>query len=125
MMWRKFLMVGMVLALSMIFLTASSWATCEQQDLEGTWPVLVCGSVDCFGDHCLERCQLQVDANGLIQDTGAIMETGCGDWAITGGELTWSSGCMIRGYIETSNGTLNVSNGTIFEDKLVIGVSEE
>ena len=53
------------------------------------------------------------------------METRCGSWTITGGQLTISSGCVIQGTIETSNGTLYVHNGAILDDKLVLGTAQE
>ena len=121
---RKLLMIAVALALSMIFSTAS-WATCEQQDLEGTWAVLVGGPEQCFGEHCSERCQLQIDSNGFITNTGASMETLCGARTITGGQLIMFSGCGIQGTIETSSGLLYVEHGEIVDDKLILGVSEE
>ena len=116
MMRQKFLMIGMVLALSMIFSTASTWATtCDQQDLVGLWAVLVGGPPECFGEHCSERCQLQIDSNGFITNTGASIETLCGTRTITGGQFIMFSGCVIQGPIETSSGPLYVENGEIFE----------
>lgn len=125
MMRRQLLMIAMALALSMILSTGSTWAICEQQDLQGTWAVLVGGPEQCFGEHCSERCQLQIDSDGFITNTGATMETLCGARSITGGQLLMFSDCGIRGTIETSSGPLYVEHGEIVEDKLILGVSEE
>ena len=122
---RRCLIVSMVLVCSMIVFSGSVWADCQQQDLEGTWPALVCGPEACFGDNCLQRCQVQLDADGVIVSTGATIDTECGSWTITGGQLLMFSGCVIQGTVETSNGTLYVYNGAIRDDKLILGVSQE
>ena len=136
MMWRKSLIVGMVFVFSMILSIPSMWADdgdegsisfvpCEQVDLQGTWSVRV-GAKDEFGNHlCWESCSLTVDALGVVEAAGTYE-----DWSqvtsdITGGELTISSGCVIEGTIETSNGTVNVATGAIVDNELVLGRAEE
>jgi len=127
-MWQKIIIIGVLFIAAMAPATASTWESnwvpCEQVALEGTWPVVVCGPADCFGENCLDQCELQIDAYGTIQNTGAQLNTLCGIWAITGGTLNISSGCVIQGEIETSAGTLSVQNGAILENELVLGLTE-
>jgi hypothetical protein len=124
MMWQKVVMIGIVVAFSVVPLTASSWVSCEQQDLEGTWDVSACGDTDCFGDHCLDCSQLQIGSDGIIQNTGATIETRCGTLTVTSGQLTLSSDCVITGTIETSSRTLFVDTGAIVGNDLSLKVSE-
>ena len=135
MMWRKCFIISMVFVFGMILLTPSTWADeeleedegfipCAQVDLEGTWNSKV-GAVDEFGNHlCWENCNLTVDALGVVEAAGTYEDCSQVTSDITGGELTISSGCVIEGTIETSNGTVNVATGAIVDDELVLGRAE-
>ena len=126
-MWRRFLIIGMVFAFGLI-LSQPTWAfdgideefvPCAQADLEGTWSVEV-GVKDEFGSHvCWEVCDLTISSTGAVQQGGTY--TDCLDVSseVTGGQLTLSYGCVIEGYIETSNGTVTIGTGgvVVIEDE--------
>ena len=136
MMWRKLFIIGVVFVFGMILLTPCTWADeefeedegfipCEQVDLKGTWSAKV-GAVDEFGNHlCWEACSVTVDALGVVEASGTYEDCSQVTSDITGGQLTISSGCIIEGYIETSNGTVYVATGAIVDNKLVLGRAEE
>ena len=130
MMWRTCLIVGVLLAL--VSTAGSAWAfggasPCQQSELQGTWDIHIgVGGTDCPGDYSLEGLQVQIDANGMIQATGATLQSRCGSQTVTGGQLTLLSTCVIEGSIETSAGTLNVERGgTAGEGKLVLDTAQE
>jgi hypothetical protein len=121
-------MIVTVLALSTIFLGSSAWAedvmSCEQSDLAGTWSVRV-GAEDEFGDHlCWEPCDLIIDSAGFIEQAGTYIDCLEVTSDITGGQLTLSSGCVIEGYIETSNSTVYILTGAIINDELALGKTQ-
>jgi hypothetical protein len=102
-----------------------SFVPCEQVDLQGTWSVRV-GAKDEFGNHlCWESCSLTVDALGIVEASGTYEDCSEVTSDIAGGELTISSGCVIEGTIETSNGTVNVATGAIVGNELVLGRAGE
>jgi hypothetical protein len=113
-----------VFCVSLAILPVSTWAICEQFDLQGTWTAQVWGEV--YSDaQCWDQCTLTIGPDGIIEAQGAY-DTCLGESSeIYGGELTISSGCVIGGYIETSNGTIYVDNGAILENGLVLGAAEE
>jgi hypothetical protein len=127
-MQQRFLMAITVFICSIIFVGASTWAaeesvpmSCEQSDLAGTWSVRV-GAKDEFGDHlCWESCDLIIDSAGIIEQAGTFID--CLEVAsdITGGQLTLFSDCVIEGYIETSNSTVYILTGAIFDNELALG----
>jgi hypothetical protein len=120
-MWRRVLTIGMVFAFGLI-LSQLTWAfdgidedfvPCAQSDLEGTWSVEV-GVKDEFGNHvCWEVCNLTIGPNGAVEQGGTYIDCLDVSSEITGGQLTLSYGCVIEGYIETSNGTVNIGTGGI------------
>ena len=120
-MWRRLLIVGMVFVFGLIVVQPTSafdgideeFVPCAQADLEGTWRVEV-GVKDEFGNHvCWEVCNLTISSTGAVQQGGTYID--CLDVSsdVTGGQLTLSYGCVIQGYIETSNGTVNIGTGGI------------
>ena len=117
MMWRKFLVISMVLAFGMILLTAPTWATCEQEDLEGAWDVRI-GATDEFGDPCWENANLTIGSGGIVEGGTYLDCISRTSLQVTGGSLTISSeSCEIEGYIETSSGTVDVHSGAIVGDQ--------
>ena len=126
---QKLSTVVLLLAFSLMPLTVSAWISSfpayDQQDLEGSWDVLVCSETACFGDHCLSCSQLIIGPDGIVADTGAFISTLCGDWSITGGLLTLGEDCTITGTLETSNGTLYVETGAIIGNELCLKASEQ
>ena len=135
-MWRKLLIISMVLVFGMILLSPCSWADeefeedegfipCEQVDLAGTWNSKV-GAMDEYGNHlCWEPCSLTIDATGAVEASGTYQDCSQVSSDIIGGSLTISSGCVIEGTIETSNGTINVVTGAILDNKLVLGRTQQ
>lgn len=120
-MWRRCLIVYLFLACSLILLSSWTWATaCEQQDLQGTWTAEVWGG-DYLDGQCWDQCTLTVGADGIIEGVGTYDKCLGESSQITGGQLTISSGCVIEGYIDTSNGTLYIDNGAMLDDSLVLG----
>lgn len=125
MMWRKFLIISVVLALSMVLLTQPGWAICEQQDLEGNWTVRV-GTPDGFGRHwCWADCNMTISSGGIIEQGGTHIDCLGVSSEITGGQLTISLDCGIEGTIITSNGTLSIATGAIVGDEIVLGMDED
>lgn len=145
-MWRKFLIVGLVLGISMIFLSAPTWAEemideplppkdsladqdeeiftpCEQVDLEGKWKGLAARSDEEFRNHLgWDDFKVEVEADGTIVD-GKYKGFDKVKSDITGGILTLSSDCRITGYILTSDGErLDVRTGSIRRDRLEVVV---
>jgi len=136
-MWRKCFTISIVFVFAMsLAVIPSTWAAegdegptsfvpCEQADLQGTWSVRV-GAKDESGNHlCWEPCTLSVDAAGVIHPNGSYEDCWGVVSDITGGALTLSSGCVIDGYIETSNGTVNVLTGALVENELVLGKAQD
>ena len=75
-----------------------------------------------FGNHvCWEVCNLTISATGAVEQGGTY--TDCLDVSsdVTGGQLTLAHGCVIQGYIDTSNGTVAIVTGGV----VVIDEEEE
>ena len=137
-MWRRVLIIGMVFVFGLILVQPTGafdgideeFLPCEQADLEGTWNVEV-GAVDEFGSHtCWEPCNLTISATGSIEQGGTYNDCSGVSSDITGGQLTLSYGCVIEGYIETSNGTVTIGTGGVVviddeEDELCLLRSPE
>jgi hypothetical protein len=120
-MWRRFLIIGMVFAFGLIIAQPTwtfdgideAFVPCDQADLEGTWSVEV-GVKDEFGNHvCWEVCNLTISSTGAVQQGGTYIDCLDVSSEVTGGQLTLSHGCVIEGYIETSNGTVYIDTGGI------------
>ena len=126
-MWRIFWIIVMVFALSLGPSQMPAGAGCEQAELEGTWSIDVdFSATNCLGDYSLHCFQVQIDANGVIQNTGATILSDCESWTITGGQLNLLPTCVIEGYIQTSRGTLSVERGgTNGENTLVLATPPE
>ncbi len=122
MMYRGSLIISVAL-LSIILLTQVTFAVCVQEDIQGVWSAQV-GAIDEFGETCWESCNLTIGSGGIIEAGGTY--TDCLDQAseITGGGLNISSGCVIEGMINTSNGTVNIYTGAIVGDQLVLGTGQ-
>jgi hypothetical protein len=120
-MWGRFLIIGMVFAFG-LSLSQSTWAfdgideefvPCAQADLEGTWSVEV-GVKDEFGNHvCWEVCNLMISSTGAVQPGGTYIDCLEVSSEVTGGQLSLSYGCVVEGYIETSNGTVTIDTGGV------------
>ena len=124
MMRRRCLIIGMAFAFGMILLAPSAWATCEQQDLEGTWNVEVWGGA-LPGGQCWDKCTLTISSGGNIQQAGTYIDCLGVSSQITGGYLTISSNCLIEGEIYTTNGTLYISSGAMTgQDSLCLGTEQ-
>jgi hypothetical protein len=127
-MWRKFLIIGLVFVFGLI-LAPPTWAfdgideefvPCEQADLQGTWNVEV-GAVDEFGNHtCWEPCNLTISATGSIEQGGTYTDCAGVSSIVTGGQLSLSYGCIVEGYIVTSNGTVYIDSGGIMGGELCL-----
>lgn len=116
-MWRRLLTVGALslLLTSGVFITMAfaelNWTPCEQWQLEGTWDVFIAtDGVNCPGESAMTCEQLQVDANGWILNS-PVLQSQCGQQVITGGQLLFTPGCVVEGYIETASGLINVERG--------------
>jgi hypothetical protein len=149
MIWRKLLIVGLVLGFSMIFGAASAWADeemvdeplppkdslageecftptpCEQADLEGVWTGRAARSNENFRRHrCWDRFKIKVRSDGKI--VRGIYNPCDGERTeITRGKLIISPRCIIRGRIATDDGDLYVvRNGGIRGDRLELIIGE-
>ena len=122
-MQRKSSMVSLVLAISLIVLPVSTWAMCEQADLEGTWSTQVWGGCP-SGTQCWDQCTLTIGSDGSIQAVGTYIDCSGVTSNITGGQLTVYPGGRIQGTIVTSDGTLEVGPGGIVGDQLVLGTDQ-
>ena len=120
-MWRRVLIMGMVFVFGLALVPPTGafdgideeFVPCAQADLEGTWNVEV-GVKDEFGNHvCWEVCNLTIGANGAVAQGGTYID--CLDVSsdVTGGQLILSYGCVIEGYVETSNGTVTIGTGGV------------
>jgi hypothetical protein len=125
-MLRKLLVVGSLLvafgmAPSPVGSWVTNWTPCQQSELAGTWHIYVAAAAQqCPGDYSLECRMVEINSTGVIQNTGATIESGCETWTITGGQLTLTAGCIVEGSIETSKGTLYVERGGFHEDGALI-----
>ena len=122
-MQRKYLMVSLVLTISFILLPVSTWALCEQADLEGTWNTEVWGGCP-SGTQCWDQCTLTIGADGSIQAIGTNIDCFGVSSDILGGQLTVYPGGRIEGTIVTSSGSLQVGPGGIIGDRLVLGTDQ-
>jgi hypothetical protein len=152
MMWRKLLIVGLVLGISTIFLSASAWAgikaeemvdeplppkdslageesftptPCVQADLEGKWEGRAAISDEARRNH-LGWCdfEVEVDASGAIVE-GKYEGLDKDKFEITGGELILSDDCTITGRITSDDGDLYVvRNGGIRGDRMEVIIGE-
>jgi hypothetical protein len=113
-MLRRILIMSMVLVFST---GVTAWATCDQQELEGTWDLRI-GATGEFDEPCWERASLTIGPNGVVQG-GTYTNCISGESAdITGGSLTFSSGtCVIEGFLTTPSETVNLHSGAIVGDK--------
>ena len=120
-MWRRFLIIGMVFTFGLILAQRTlafdgideEFVPCAQADLEGAWSVEV-GVKDEFGNHvCWEVCNLTIGANGAVEQGGTYIDCLDVSSEVTGGQFTLSYGCVIEGYIETSNGTVYIDTGGV------------
>lgn len=123
---RKWLVVLSILVLCAIPLVAFSWEssdiTCQVQDLEGTWAAKVWGG-DGPDGQCWDQCDLTVDASGSIV-SGSYVDCLGAPSTVIGGQLSISSGCVIEGVIETDTGSVDVANGGIIDDTMVLGLAQ-
>ena len=120
-MCRRFLILGMVFDFGLI-LAHPTWAfdgidedfvPCDQAGLEGTWSVEV-GVKDEFVNHvCWEVCNVTISSTGAVQQGGTYIDCSAVSSDVTGGQLNLSYGCVIQGYIETSNGTVYIDTGGV------------
>ena len=123
-MGRRCLMTAMVFCVSLALLPAPTWATCEQADLEGTWNTRLWRGVF-QGKQCWNSYTLTIGPDGTITK-GKHLEDCLDDkkYKITGGQLFISSGCIVEGTLETSDGTLYIERGGIAGDELVLDRAE-
>ncbi len=122
-MWRKSLIVALLLAFSVMLLSGPAWTACP--DLEGTWSAEIWAG-DPSGTQYWDQCVLMtVDSGGFIQAGGTYFTTRTGETSdVTGGQLTMNANCEIEGTIETSDGTVYVEHGAVAGDRLFLGVPE-
>ena len=119
-MWHKSLTILVVLFSTLMLFPGSSWALCDQADLEGTWDVEVWGGCP-SGTQCWDQCTLTIASDGSIQAAGTYTDCFGATSNITGGQLAVYPGCEIQGTIITSNGTTEVGPGGFIGEKLVLG----
>jgi len=123
---RKWLAVLLVLLLCGTPLVAFTWTsdsvTCQVQDLAGTWAAEVWGGEGPDG-QCWDQCELTVDADGIVL-AGTYVDCLGSASNVIGGQLTISPGCVIEGVLETDNGPVEVANGGIIEDVMVLGPAQ-
>lgn len=95
---------------------------CPQTELQGTWDIAISVSDEgCPGDYSMKCRKVQIDADGAIQSTGAVIKNMCGSATVIGGQLTMSSECIIDGWIETTAGTFyGERGGFLGKGKIVI-----
>lgn len=113
---RKLLMISWVLACSLILVSGSAWATC--QDLEGTWNAEVWAGGAAGTQHWEQCTGLTIAPGGNITPGGTYTDALGDTLNITGGELSVNTECEIAGTIETSDGTISVERGSIGENGL-------
>jgi hypothetical protein len=152
-MWRKFLIVGLVLGISMIFLSAPAapaWAEemideplpvpledrlpdeerftpCEQVDLEGVWTGRAARSDENSRHVCWDRFKVEVASDGTIV-RGVYNRCDGERSLIARGMLVVSPRCIIRGRLATTDRDLYVvRNGGIRGDRLelIVGSGPE
>ena len=123
-MWRRCLRIAMVFCVSLALLTSSSWAACDQADLEGTWSVEVWGGSS-GGINCWDLCTLTVGADGALASGGTYTDCYGVDSNVTGGQLTMLPNCLIQGTIVTSTTTIDIGPGAITgEGQLCLGTDQ-
>ena len=121
---HKSLIISLVLAFALALLSVSSWAACDQADLEGTWSVEVWGGSS-GGVNCWNLCTLTVGADGAIASGGTYTDCYGVDSDVTGGQLTMLPNCLIQGTIVTSTTTINVGPGAITgQGQLCLGTDQ-
>jgi hypothetical protein len=123
-MFRK----GIVVLVVLLFVAATgiafAWVTQTcQQSIEGTWDAEIWNG-EITGEQCWDQCDLTVASDGSILAVGSYADCGGQNYAITGGQLTISAGCVIEGVIETDGGPVDVANGGIIEDKMYFGLAQ-
>ena len=121
-MWRRVVVTGMAFSLTMILFSASAWAICVQEDLEGTWSARV-STRNSEEKQCFEACTIQIGPDGMIEKAGKYVTDDAESAEIVGGKLTITSGCVIEGMIETSKRTIYIDRGGIVDNELVLGES--
>ena len=116
---QKSLIVSFAVALIMIVIAAPAWAECVQQDLTGKWSVKVCrGSL--LGEPCWDDLTLFIDSDGVIKK-GSFSNCQSQKGKVVGGQLTVSSGCGIKGMIQTDMEIVLVERGGFVDGTLVSG----
>ena len=122
-MCRRCLVIGIVAFFSLALLPVSTWANCEQADLEGTWNVEVWGGCP-SGTQCWDQCTLTIGADGTVAAVGTYIDCFGVSCQVTGGQLTLYPDCSIEGAIVTSSGTTQVGPGAIVADQLILGTEQ-
>ena len=123
MMGRKCLVLFAVFALTTVLLTPSLMAY-DQQDLEGTWDVYVWNTNCPFGNQCWDRCELTVGTGGIV-NAGSTYSNWLGEGCtVTGGRLVVSANGDIEGTIETSQGLIDVAQGGLVDNDMVLKMAE-
>jgi hypothetical protein len=114
--------IGMVLSLSLI-LTAPVWAACVQTNLDGTWRNVRVWSSDSPKTQCWDQCTLTIDGSGGITK-GRYVSCSGQKSMIMGGQLNISPDCNIDGFIELSDGIINIEIGGFAGDELILTTEE-
>ena len=118
-MGRRSLIIAMVVCVTLALLPVSSWAVCDQSDLEDTWSTKLCGEVF-RGEECWDECTLTIGADDIIKKIGKYTTCSGVSSSVVGGQLTISDGCQIEGTIETLLSRFYIDRGGIVDDKLVL-----
>jgi hypothetical protein len=92
---------------------------CDVDCLTGSWAVQL-RNVDELGEECWAGCIVEIGPGGIIEK-GKYYDCNGKKSPIIGGYLTMSSGCTVKGKIETPKGTLYATpGGLIIGNKLVL-----
>ena len=94
--------MAIVFCIGLTLLPVSTWALCEQADLEGTWSTQVWGGCP-SGTQCWDQCTLTIGDDGTIVAVGTYIDCFGATSQVTGGQLTLYPDCSIEGAIVTSN----------------------
>jgi len=118
---QKLFIIGTVLSFSLI-VAAPVWAECVQENLDGTWNVVVWTSTS-PKTQCWDKCTLAINGDGKIVK-GKYVKCSGAKSTITGGQLNVSPDCNIDGFINLSNGVLDISLGGIMGNEIVLTTRE-
>ncbi len=123
-MWRKCLLIGVVWFCSVTLAVSPVLATCVEGDLQGFWHTYTWWTD--LGELGWTRCNIIVKLDGSISRRTTCTDSDGLTGNITGGRLTVSPACVVKGNIRVEGLVSKIDHATLnLTDGLISGVGHD